>query len=105
MAERQFGDSIADCGSRGITAEALTPEVRGKVPVATLWALAHHDGPRPARRDHPHEPLDPKPFAEPAARGAARDAAPDAEDPALRGARLGRLSRRQDLRCGALLHR
>src|SRR6516225_3386730 len=65
-------------------------EHRANLPVATLPALAYHGAPRPARRDRAHA----EPLAQPAARHAARDVAPDADDPPLRGTRLGRLSGR-----------
>ena len=67
----------------------------GHDPVAIPRALPHDERPNPEERA-PREPF---------ARQTAPDAAPDADHPPLRGAGLGRLPRRQDLRRCALLHR
>ena len=56
-----------------------------------------------------HEPVNAKPWAKPGAQSGARGAVPhaaaDADDTAVRGARLGRLPRRQNLWRRALLYR
>jgi TPP-dependent pyruvate/acetoin dehydrogenase alpha subunit len=60
--QQRFTNSIHDCRSRspqGLWLWNAAPKQRAEVPVASFRALAHHEAPRPARRDDPMQSLSP----------------------------------------------